>query len=353
MHEKHFRMIGEREVLSWVVLRLKQTRFVDQIVICSPNEPASEKLRAFSEREGVHLYIYKGDINDVTGRLTSAAIEFNASICIIASGDCPMISSGSIDRMVLSLKKETDAGSALFDTFDGKTQIHEGIIVSRRWLWERADALSDTPELREHHFPSFYCNVYPGKFKDVKIVRVVDKEIYYRLRHRISVDTVSDLDFLNRVYEELSVSGLDFNLANLIKLLQKTPELQKINNNVYRRGLYDKVTKILFYVHDDDDKAKPRLLRSLKKAEKSLTLIGAGINLLVSDNGASDMVKTKGFNVHYGKEDKLLKIYDSFRYDRLIIDTGDNYRIDEELIDEIKVRTNAEIIVVRELVTDD
>ena len=96
--EKHLRIIGDRTLLEWVIKRLQDAREIDQIVICAPNEPESRFLETFALKEGVDIFIFKGDVNDVVGRLTQAAVIYEAEICVLASGDCPLISSFSLDR---------------------------------------------------------------------------------------------------------------------------------------------------------------------------------------------------------------------------------------------------------------
>ncbi|KJU83594.1 acylneuraminate cytidylyltransferase, partial [Candidatus Magnetobacterium bavaricum] len=91
--------------------------------------------------------------------------------------------------MIGIIRDVEDAGYVVFEPINGVFPIHEGIVVARRWMWELAEKLSDTPHLREHHFPVYVQNVYPEKFAHIKHLSFRDEEVFYSLKHRISVDT--------------------------------------------------------------------------------------------------------------------------------------------------------------------
>ena len=290
--EKHLKFIGDRTLLSWVIKRLKACKELDEIVICVPDEPESEKLKDVCEKEGVNLYVYKGDVNDVVGRLTEASRHYDADICVLASGDCPLLSPETIDRLINFLKENPEYHRAVISGKNGKRPIHEGIEVARREVWELSDRFSDTPELRERQFP--VIKVYPEKFSHLKVGRIEDKDVFYSLNHRISVDTPSDLEFMNKVYEELKKRKKDFNLENVIELLKENPELKKVNFHVCRKGLKDKSFKVLFFVSAVSNFGFGNLVRSLEVGTR-LVDEGIGVRFAVLDETAKEMCERKHF----------------------------------------------------------
>ena len=295
--EKHLKKIGDKTLLEWVIKRLKDCKELDEIVICAPDEPESQKLSEICKREDVKLYIHPGDVNDVVGRLTTAARLHNADICVLASGDCPLLEPSTIDKLVGYLKEHPDVDIADIAPLGDKPPIHEGIFVARRKVWELADKCSDTPELREHQFP--VLKIYPQKFARFKKVWLRDKGIFYAINHRISVDTPKDLSFMNRVYKELVAEGKTFDLKNVIELLLRKSEILKINADVKQKEIGDKNYNVLFVI------GKCRNLLLALEIADYLTSFGIGVRFLVLNNEDKRLCEERFFRA------EVLKCKDS------------------------------------------
>lgn len=248
--EKHLKYIGDKKLLEWNLLSLLESKEIDEIVIATCKEEKNLKLKDFlkefiekySPQKKLSLYFYEGDIDDVVGRLTQASREFKADICVLASGDCPRFDKEALDILISSLKKNKDRNIVYFDE---KNSL-EGIIVCRQEVWEIGDKYSDTPEFREHQFPVFNYKKEAKKF--LKPLILPTPKYLKEVIHRMSIDTPSDLEFHNKVYEILKEQGKEYTLKNILNLLKEKPELKKINAHVYQKGLYDKT----FYIYVPD-----------------------------------------------------------------------------------------------------
>ncbi|MBF0566009.1 MAG: NTP transferase domain-containing protein [Nitrospirae bacterium] len=329
--EKHLKPIGGKPLLSWVISRLRDCGEIDDIVICAPCDRQSGKLKSFAESEGVTLFVYSGDIDDVVGRLTAAAIKYDAGLCVLASGDCPLIAPATVDAMVRLLKRNLTLGNVQFAEINGSLPIHEGLIVSRRWVWERAQKYSDTPELREHQFPVYLRNVYPEKFEDLKTFWFEDEAIYYEVRHRISVDTPDDLKFMNCSFDALKSRGKDFNLQNVISLLAEDPGMRAINGQVYQKNYGEKSYKALFCVSSGTGRAdgcdslpgsvSEPLSDSVDLGTALVNLFGIGVRFACLDEETGAYVQSKGFSVSQVKSfDDVPSVHSLYSYDVAIFE---------------------------------
>ncbi|SCC90879.1 Uncharacterized protein MJ1063 [Chlamydiales bacterium SCGC AG-110-M15] len=224
---KQFKIIGDRPILSWLIHCLKLSSQVDEIVICVTEGESSSELINLIKEENVELFKYMGDENDVVGRMASAAKTYKADICILASGDSPLIPTESLDKLISSLKKHPEGGLSTPSPWKGKELIHQSFIVARRQLWEKADKLSRTAELREHQFPILYS--HPEKFSEFPTIYIQDDPLIYDIQHHLSVDTAVDLEFFRKVYRELKGSKKEFSFLNVLRLLQKKPQFKNIN----------------------------------------------------------------------------------------------------------------------------
>jgi spore coat polysaccharide biosynthesis protein SpsF len=78
---------------------------------------------------------------------------------------------------------------------------------------------------REHTTP--YIWERPDKFR----IGNVDWNtgLNFSMSHRFTIDYIEDYEFIKRVYDELYNDKSIFTLSDIIKLLEKKPELMKIN----------------------------------------------------------------------------------------------------------------------------
>jgi spore coat polysaccharide biosynthesis protein SpsF len=345
---KHLKNIGDRTLIEWVLKRLKECREVDDIVICCPDEPSSRNLKPVAEANDVHLFIYEGDSEDVVGRLTAAAKIFEADICVLASGDCPLLNPATIDAMTSALRGDPEAAHVRFEPADGVWPIHEGIVISRRRLWELAERHSDTPELREHHFPVFLRNLRPDVFSGVKTLSFSDDALYYSVRQRISVDTSSDLEFMNGVYAALAGEGREFNLNNVLRLLAEKPELKEINASIVQKDLHHRTKRVMFYIPSSDNNGYFSLLRACEVADALVKGHSVGAGFVVSDDGAARVLSEKGFRVAVGGLDNLRRNDALKGYDAVVVDVSVSYPLESDFTEKIKSAADVRVISVCE-----
>ena len=236
---KHFRKIGDRPLLQWVLDRLKDCREVDEIVLATVAEPDNLSLRDVAENNGVSFFWYEGEVDHVTTRLRCAAEAHAADICVLVSGDCPLIHAPAIDRMVRVLKNDplADTVKVVSDS-KGQPSALQGIVANRKEAWQLADDLSDRPELKEHQFPILWQR--PDLFQSVDVRLSPD---CYGTYHRLSVDTLADVDFMNAIYDVLAEQGKPFQLPEMVALLEERPDLKKINAHVHQCRLVENKKK--------------------------------------------------------------------------------------------------------------
>ncbi len=283
---KQLRKIGDRRLIDWTMEGLKQSKLVNRIVIATADEPESRVLADVGKEHGVEVFFYSGDVNDVVGRLNKAASIYGCEICVLISGDCPLIWAPSLDELIKKMLEDKRVDFAEFCLRDGVPPIHEGMAAYRRRCWELADKLSDRPELREHQFP--ILKLRPEVFNTAC---VYDDELFYKVKHRVSVDTIADLEFMNTVYQELRQRGMDFNMPNLVKLLIEKPQLMNMNADVHQMGLYEKQKKALFIVRNSDN------LDIFFDIAYRLTKKGIGVRFYVSNEALISVVDEEGFGV--------------------------------------------------------
>ena len=288
--EKHFRKIGSKTVLEWLIHNLKQCQQLDEIVIATAAESANEPLKAFSRDFDVPLFWYEGNIDHVTTRLRLAAETYQADICLLISGDCPLVHGPTLDFLVEEFRKEPTADMLTMPTNSyGEHSALEGVLVSRLRAWQKADDLADKPELKEHQFPLFWKR--PELFARHKVY--LPDNLFIR-KHRFSVDTWADLEFMNTLHDRLVANNQNFQLPEVVQLLQKEPQLFKINEHVHQRKLIDENHKVLIAVDAGGQYGYGHLMRSLELARQLTELKGWSTTFAVDHEEAERYLQQQG-----------------------------------------------------------
>ncbi len=326
--QKHFLKIGQKTILKWLVDNLKTCKHLDEIVIATAAEPINTPLQEFCEQHGIKLFWYQGCVDHVTTRLRKAAEEYHADICLLISGDCPLVHAPSIDQLVDQFRSQKNADIMTLEAdHSGQHPALEGVILSRLSAWQKADDLADKPELKEHQFPLFWTQ--PELF--VRCNATLPNNFYIR-KHRFSVDTWADLEFMNRIHDKLLEKQQDFQLPAVLNLLQNEPNLFNINSHVHQRKLIDENHKVLFMIDAGDIYGFGHLMRSLELARQLTELKGWSTTFAVDNKEAENYLLQQGEKTlraafqrpaRYRKLDKE-DITESFSgYDLIVIDIFD------------------------------
>lgn len=245
---KHLRKIGDKMLIEWTLDGLSKSEELDEIVIATVAEEENEPLRDFAREQGIPCFWYEGEVDHVTTRLRRAAEEFEADLCVLVSGDCPLIHAPLIDTALRELRKPPKVDIVRVQhELDGKKISQQGLSFSRRETWQKADDLSDRPELKEHHFP--IIGRRPELFSSRHIR--ASRKLYSPLQ-RASVDTYADLRFMREVHDTLKNRGEEYTLSTAIALVRERPELLELNSHVHQRRLVEDIKKVLYIPQSSD-----------------------------------------------------------------------------------------------------
>lgn len=293
---KHFQLIGDRPLLDWTIDGLKGCRELDQIVLTTVEEPENQPLRDFAEKAGIACFWYRGDPNHVTTRLRKAAEEYAADICLLISGDCPLMEPAAIDALVAQFRRQQHADCLKVELGEsGLEPAQEGVGIFRRRAWQRADDLSDRPELKEHQFPLIWR--HPELFP-VAVATLPETLMF--THHRFSIDTQADLHFMRTLHDELACRRQPFALPQVVQLLRERPELLEINRHVHQRRLVEDIKQVLCVVDAGDGYGYGHLRRSLELAGQLTERLSWPVTFMTDDPPTAKLLQCKGIRVVHG-----------------------------------------------------
>lgn len=216
--------------------RVSYSKLAGNIVIATTTESSDNKIEELCKQ--YKLNCFRGHPTDLLDRHYKAAKTFNADAIIKIPSDCPLIDYEIIDKV---LKFYIDN----IDRYDFVSNLHPATypdgndveVMSFQTLeiaWKEAKRNFE----REHTTPFIWEN--PDKFKIGNVIW--ETGLDYSMSHRFTIDYEKDYNFIKQVYDELYPINNKFTLKDILDLLERKPDIKKINQefcgvNWYRNHL--------------------------------------------------------------------------------------------------------------------
>lgn len=225
---KVLKILMGKTVLQHVIERVQQVSSIDEIVIATTTLNQDDLIVNEAAKCGVNHF--RGSEEDVLARYYWAAKNSNADIVVRITSDCPLIDPVVTDKIIEFYQKHnydlvTNAGSDLSQRTYPRgldTEVFSFDVL------ETAFYKADKQYQREHVTPYIYEN---------------SSKIYYYKNtidysmHRWTLDTDDDFSLIQEIYGHLYKGQHDFYLADIIKLLEKNPELVEINAHIAQKSI--------------------------------------------------------------------------------------------------------------------
>jgi spore coat polysaccharide biosynthesis protein SpsF len=224
---KMLKEIRGKPLVFYVLNQVKKSKLIDEIILATTDAEKDKVLLETVEQIGFKTFA--GDENDVLDRYYQTAKLFKGDIIVRVTGDCPLIDSRIIDKVI---QKYNEMGCDYASNVDPPT-FPDGLDVEvfsfkvLKHAWKEARLSSE----REH--VTSYIHNNKNKFKTINVKN--DKDLS---KMRWTIDETEDFLFLKKVLDKLGNNGI--NMKNILDVLEKFPELSKINVKFKRNEGYEK-----------------------------------------------------------------------------------------------------------------
>ena len=221
-----------KPMLWHLIERLKKAKLLDNIIVATTDKEIDIPILKLAEDSGVDSYA--GSEEDVLDRYYQAATKSHVDGIARITADCPLIDPYLTDMVIrrYSMGDCDYATNALVQTFPDGLAVEVFSYAALETAWKEAGWASE----REHVTPYIWKN--PDKFK------LVNMENSVNLSHlRWSVDEAKDMEFVRQVYKYLYKEAQIFSMEDVLELLKKHPNLEKINQGIPINEGYDKSLK--------------------------------------------------------------------------------------------------------------
>jgi spore coat polysaccharide biosynthesis protein SpsF (cytidylyltransferase family) len=225
--QKVLKDLGGATVLDRVLRRLGRARLVDQILVATTLAPQDTVIVDHCERGGA--CVFRGSEEDVLDRYYRAAEHLQAGVVVRITSDCPLIDPEVTDATIQAfLDHHADyASNVRVRTYPRGLDAEVMTVNALERAWREACQ----PHQREHVTP--YISENPGEFKLRGIENDTDCS-----RHRWTLDTPEDLEFLQAVYARFGGRD-DFGWREVLELVETDPSMADINRHIARKAVHE------------------------------------------------------------------------------------------------------------------
>ncbi len=218
---KVLKPIMGKPMILYELERLKRSKCIDIIVLATSQDESDNELARIVAQNGVE--VFRGNLDDVLDRYYQCAKRYQPEHVVRITGDCPVIDWRVVDGVIEKHLEEENDDTVTTERFpDGlDTEVIRFSTLERAWKEARL------PSEREH--------VTPFIKKHAELFKLGQMDCESDLRHmRWTVDEPQDFEFIRQVYEELYLTNKDFSMQDILRLMERKPEMSSINQGIQR-----------------------------------------------------------------------------------------------------------------------
>lgn len=195
--------------LELLIKRVKKSKFIKKIIVATSTNPLDREIKRICKKLDIHCY--QGSEQDVIDRYYNAAKLFKAKNIVRITGDCPLIDSHVIDKVIkVFFDKSADyATNTMPATYPDGFDIE---IFTFKALYSAWKISRKSKKFQEHVTTHIRDN------KRLKKINIYYKKDYSFLR--LTLDDPIDLRVINNVLKNFS-NIYNFGIDDVIQLYKK------------------------------------------------------------------------------------------------------------------------------------
>jgi spore coat polysaccharide biosynthesis protein SpsF (cytidylyltransferase family) len=224
---KALREVAGKPLLGHLLDRLALARRLDGVVVATSRRGENDAIAEYCRARGTACF--RGDEDDVLGRILGALNAASATIGVEVFGDGPLIDPAIVDRFVDLFAQS--GGELDFVGNDLTTTWPPGMEIEVFSVEALADAerRCGDPAVREHG--TLFMRQNPGLYR---LRNIEAPPEFRRPEIELEVDTTEDLAVMEAVLRHFS-DRPEVSLSELIWFMDKNPDVAGINRSVARR----------------------------------------------------------------------------------------------------------------------
>lgn len=218
--------------LEHVISRTSNGNNVTDVVLATTTESQDDVIAQHASKFGAN--VIRGSESNVISRFERAVAEYDPDIIIRITGDCPLIDSSIIDRVVASLSEEDAdySSNIIHRTFPRGLDVEAFTVGSFKTVISQTTSQIE----REHVTPYYRENMDEFEIVNVTSDQVFDDEKYIgRTDLRLTLDEADDYNLLDRIYNSIEYDDI-LPVRDAIDLID-AEGLAEINESVRQKNV--------------------------------------------------------------------------------------------------------------------
>ena len=209
--------ISGKRYIERMIERLKTTKRPSEIVLCTSNLKEDGILVEIAKK--TQIKYYRGHPDDVMVRIYNGAKEFKADVLVGTTGD-NLFQDAFIDKMIDFFEENNADFVYCYDLPMGVPPFLARMTTFKKAI-ETKDEINTERWVGYLNRPEIY-SVYEYKVTD---------PLYYHPNWRLTMDYPEDYEVFQNIFDELYREGKIFTFEDVMTLLNKKPEIMKINRD--------------------------------------------------------------------------------------------------------------------------
>jgi len=221
-------------ILTHVINRISTAETIDNTVVATSTEPPDDVIERYASIAGAD--VVRGSESNVLSRFHQAANRYSPKILVRVTGDCPLISPDTIDKVVQRLgETSTDYSTNIIErTFPRGLDVEAFTFGS----FERVHKEATSPHHREHVTP-----YYREQTDQFDLLSVTSDEVFDepwmqdRTDLRLTLDEPDDYELLWQIYDRVEYEDI-LPIKDAVALVDRE-NLHQLNADVHQKHLRD------------------------------------------------------------------------------------------------------------------
>jgi spore coat polysaccharide biosynthesis protein SpsF len=211
-----------KPMLLHQIERVQHSKMIDKLVVATSVDSSDDNIEKTCINNNIE--VFRGSLDNVLDRFYQCSKHYNPSHIVRLTGDCPVVDWQVIDQAIdchISTKSDYTS-NILPPTYPDGLDVE----VAKFSALEEASKCAVLPSELEHVMPYLRTN---SRFKKFNLESEEDLS-----EHRWTVDNSEDFEFIEKIYEELYLKNNKFNAHDILKLLEKNPQIKDKNYHIKR-----------------------------------------------------------------------------------------------------------------------
>jgi spore coat polysaccharide biosynthesis protein SpsF len=224
---KHLLPVLGEPIIGHLIRRLQSIPLIDEVIVAMTVRHEDDELESYVSSIGAS--VFRGDEDDVMGRVLCAARKSNIDIICEVTGDCPVIDIDLAEQIIKTFYCN-DVDYANNGKFGGLPDGMSCQVFSTDTL-AKSESMTSDPLDREH--VTLHIKRNPEIFPPMYLV--AEKSLRWP-ELALTLDERSDYLLLKRIIEHFGDNNPFFSCGDIVNLLRQNPEWLHINQHVKRKG---------------------------------------------------------------------------------------------------------------------